>query len=91
MYFFVQVPDCRLADDLGQLFENSQFSDVVLSCGGREFNCHKAILAARSQVFQGKQKFCINHINQGMTVSYITVQWRPDMLVDTIQYVTHEL
>lgn len=47
-----KVPECRLADDLGQLFENSQFSDFILSCGGREFNCHKAILAARSQVFQ---------------------------------------
>ncbi len=49
------MPECRLADDLGQLFENSQFSDFILSCGGREFNCHKAILAARSQVFQGIQ------------------------------------
>ncbi|XP_023336912.1 speckle-type POZ protein A [Eurytemora carolleeae] len=47
-----KVPDCRLADDLGGLFENSQFTDVTLSCGGREFNGHKAILAARSQVFQ---------------------------------------
>jgi len=47
-----KVPDCRLSDDLGSLFENSQFADVVLCCGGREFNCHKAILAARSQVFQ---------------------------------------
>jgi len=47
-----KVPDCRLSDDLGCLFENSQFADNVLSCGGREFQCHKAILAARSQVFQ---------------------------------------
>ena len=34
------------------MFENSQFADVLLYCGGREFQCHKAILAARSQVFQ---------------------------------------
>jgi len=47
-----KVPDCRISDDLGGLFENSQFADVVLFCGGREFQCHKAILAARSQVFQ---------------------------------------
>merc|ERR1719273_1754803 len=47
-----KVPDCRLSEDLGCLFENSQFADNVLSCGGREFQCHKAILAARSQVFQ---------------------------------------
>lgn len=49
-----KVPDCKLSDDLGSLFENSQFADNVLSCGGREFQCHKAILAARSQVFQGR-------------------------------------
>jgi len=47
-----KVPDCKLSDDLGGLFENSQFADAVLYCGGREFQCHKAILAARSQVFQ---------------------------------------
>jgi hypothetical protein len=47
-----KVPDCRLSDDLGATFENSQFADAVLYCGGREFQCHKAILAARSQVFQ---------------------------------------
>jgi hypothetical protein len=44
-----------LSEDLGGLFENSQFADVVLFCGGREFQCHKALLAARSQVFQGKE------------------------------------
>jgi len=47
-----KVPQCKLSTDLGGLFENSQFADVVLFCGGREFQCHKAILAARSQVFQ---------------------------------------
>ena len=50
-----KVPDCKLSDDLGGLFENSQFADAVLYCGGREFQCHKAILAARSQVFQGTE------------------------------------
>ena len=49
-----KVPECKLSDDLGCLFENSQFADAVLYCGGREFQCHKAILAARSQVFQGE-------------------------------------
>ena len=52
MLFQFKVPDCKLSEDLGSLFENSQFADVQLYCGGREFQCHKAILAARSQVFQ---------------------------------------
>ncbi|PNF43563.1 hypothetical protein B7P43_G03925 [Cryptotermes secundus] len=46
-----KVPECRLSDDLGLLFENQKFSDVTLSVSGREFQAHKAILAARSPVF----------------------------------------
>ncbi|ROT64691.1 hypothetical protein C7M84_017365 [Penaeus vannamei] len=46
-----KVPDCRLSDDLGILFESQRFSDVTLSVAGREFQAHKAILAARSPVF----------------------------------------
>jgi len=45
------VPDCRLSDDLGQLYESSQFADVTLACEGREFHCVKSLLVARSQVF----------------------------------------
>nr|CAD7258816.1 unnamed protein product [Timema shepardi] len=46
-----KVPECRLSDDLGLLFENQKFSDVSLFVSGREFQAHKAILAARSPVF----------------------------------------
>lgn len=46
-----KVPECRLPDDLGRLFENHRFSDVTLSVNGKEFLAHKAILAARSPVF----------------------------------------
>lgn len=52
-----KVPDCRLSDDLGQLFHSEKFSDVTLKVkeqeNGREgeFRAHKAILAARSPVF----------------------------------------
>lgn len=40
-----KVPECRLSDDLGALFDNERFSDVTLAVGGREFQAHKAILA----------------------------------------------
>ncbi|CAB3403019.1 unnamed protein product [Caenorhabditis bovis] len=52
-----KVPPCRLADDLGTLFENRTFSDCKLIVkNGRGipnqiFYVHKAILAARSKVF----------------------------------------
>jgi speckle-type POZ protein len=47
----IKVPICHLSDDMGQLFERSPFSDVTLYVGDRQFHVHKAILAARSPVF----------------------------------------
>ena len=46
----VKVPDCRLSDDLGALFERGSFCDVVLCVGGREFHAHKAVLAGTSSL-----------------------------------------
>lgn len=46
-----KIPDCHLSDDMSELFENSNFSDVTLTCGNKEFRMHKAILSARSAVF----------------------------------------
>lgn len=43
-----KIPECRLSDDLNYLFENSNFSDVVLVCGQKEFKVHKAILACNN-------------------------------------------
>lgn len=41
----VKVPECRLADELGGLWENSRFTDCSLCVAGQEFQAHKAILA----------------------------------------------
>lgn len=47
-----KVPDCRLPEDLGSIFESQKFSDVILCVGEKvSFSVHKAILAARSPVF----------------------------------------
>ncbi|XP_052569409.1 speckle-type POZ protein-like [Peromyscus californicus insignis] len=48
----IQVPRCTLADELGELWEKSQFTDCCLVVAGQEFRAHKAILAARSPVFR---------------------------------------
>ncbi|XP_028713275.1 speckle-type POZ protein-like [Peromyscus leucopus] len=48
----IQVPRCTLADELGELWENSRFTDCCLVVAGQEFQAHKAILAARSPVFR---------------------------------------
>ncbi|KAL1787871.1 speckle-type POZ protein [Sigmodon hispidus] len=47
----VKVPECRWADELGGLWENSRFTDCCLCVAGQEFQDHKGILAARSPVF----------------------------------------
>lgn len=43
----VKVPECRLADELGGLWENSRFTDCCLCVAGQEFQAHKAILAGK--------------------------------------------
>uniref|UniRef100_A0A1I8I867 Speckle-type POZ protein n=3 Tax=Macrostomum lignano TaxID=282301 RepID=A0A1I8I867_9PLAT len=48
----VRLPECRLADDLGQLLERGQHADLTLCIGGAELPAHKAVLSARSPVFQ---------------------------------------
>ncbi|XP_044743660.1 speckle-type POZ protein-like [Chrysoperla carnea] len=47
----IQVPESRLLDDFGMIFESKKFSDFTLIADGREFKVHKTILAARSPVF----------------------------------------
>ncbi|KAL3986721.1 KRAB domain-containing zinc finger protein [Sarotherodon galilaeus] len=47
----VRVPDCRLAEELGDLWASSRFTDCSLCVAGQKFQAHKAILAARSPVF----------------------------------------
>ena len=48
----IDIPRCTLVDDLGELWENSSFTDCCLVVDGQEFRAHKAILAARSPVFR---------------------------------------
>ncbi|XP_031230493.1 TD and POZ domain-containing protein 2-like [Mastomys coucha] len=57
-----------LTYDLGELWENSLFTDCSLLVAGHEFRAHKAILAARSPVFRPEDQptLCCNmNIVQG--------------------------
>lgn len=53
-----KVPECKLSEDLGNLFDNERFSDVTLAVGGREFQAHKAILAGE---LYGSDNKRVNH------------------------------
>ncbi|CAO2628114.1 Speckle-type POZ protein [Lemmus lemmus] len=52
----IAIPTCTLVDELGELWENSHFTDCCLVVAGQEFQAHKAILAARSPVFRAMFK-----------------------------------
>ena len=65
-YVDIKVPDCSLSDDFGHLFEDKQFSDVILSVAGYEFKVHKAILSVRSPVFAAMFKHDMKERNTGI-------------------------
>jgi len=48
----LKVPECRLAEDLGNLWETTRFTDCSFYVGGQEFKAHKSVLA-------GTFYFCI--------------------------------
>ncbi|XP_065203944.1 speckle-type POZ protein B-like [Planococcus citri] len=52
----MEVPECNLSENLASLFENQEFTDVVLSVNGKDFPAHKLVLAARSPVFRAMFK-----------------------------------
>jgi len=41
----------QVGEHLGQVFTDKQFTDIKIQCEGQSFDCHMAILAARSPVF----------------------------------------
>lgn len=45
------VPECTLTADMGNLLQDKTFADVVFEVDGMEYSAHKAIMAARSEVF----------------------------------------
>lgn len=45
-----KVPECKLSEDLGNLFDNERFSDITLAVEGREYQAHKAILAGNFNI-----------------------------------------
>jgi len=67
-----KVPECKLSEDLGNLFDNEKFSDVTLSVGGREFQAHKAILAGKETYEQHLEKYSPDHksITKTSSVNY---------------------
>ena len=45
-------PYKKICEQLGQMLESREFSDIELRCGEEVFNCHQVILSAGSPVFK---------------------------------------
>ncbi|KAH9364049.1 hypothetical protein HPB48_016387 [Haemaphysalis longicornis] len=61
----VNVPECRLSEDFGQLLASRRFSDVILTVGGKDIHAHKNILSARCPVFAAMFEHKMKENNQG--------------------------
>lgn len=58
IYTPVKVPENRLSDDMGNIFDSATFSDVTLCAQDKEFQAHKSILAGeRQRIFLSKAFF----------------------------------
>ena len=80
----VKVPPCQLSDDMGQLFDRSCFSDFTLVVGDRQFHVHKAVLAARSAVFNAM----FEHEMRERSSNRVEVpDVDPDVMVELLRYV----
>ena len=55
----------ELGDDFNALLETGTESDVVFEVDGKEFQLHKAILRARSQVFAAMFQNDLKEANEG--------------------------
>ena len=51
--------------DFRKMFENKEFCDLEIDCGGKLFSCHRAILSARSPVFSAMLKIEMKESKSG--------------------------
>ncbi|XP_028818618.1 speckle-type POZ protein-like [Denticeps clupeoides] len=80
----VKVPDCSMADELGDLWDQSLLSDCSLVVGGQEIQAHKAILAARCPVFRAM----FTHDMKGRRTNRVEVQGvEPEVLKELVTFI----
>jgi len=55
----------QITNDLDDIYNNKDFSDVILICGNSKFQCHKVFLATRSPVFKAMLTVDMKEKNSG--------------------------
>lgn len=79
-----KIPECQLAENMNTLFENPSFPDVTLVCGNREFKMHKAILAARSVVFNAMFE---SNMVEGISNKVQIDDVEPDVMAEILRFI----
>jgi len=84
----VPVEDIKRCDefinDIQSMLEMKNFSDVVLRCGGKDFQCHKVILSARSDVLKTMLEQDMKEANENVIEVVDTTPDIVSLLIDHI-------
>ncbi|KAJ8688091.1 hypothetical protein QAD02_023886 [Eretmocerus hayati] len=78
------VKRCREFDDFEQLFDNGKFSDIRVVVGSSEFNLHKNILAARSEVFSAMFEHDMRESNENKVE---ITDFRPEVMKEAFRFI----
>jgi len=76
----------QMSQDLGQLFRNNDFADVVITCGNKKFECHRNILTSRSPFFKAMFSSSVKEEKYGR-VSVEMKNMDPQVLENLLQYI----
>ncbi|XP_055346150.1 speckle-type POZ protein-like [Paramacrobiotus metropolitanus] len=76
----IDIPRDSLLDDMVQLLSKGRYSDVTLDVGKREFHVHKAILAARSPVFDSMFSNPANATSNHFVITDVTSRGMKELL-----------
>ena len=74
-----------LGENLSKAFNNPEFSDVTIVCLDKKFHCHKAVLAARSDVFAAM--FSHRATKESESGEVVISDLEPDVLEQLLHFV----
>merc|ERR1719348_643367 len=74
----------QLLHDVEMLFLSKEYSDVIISCGDKVYDCHKNILTSRSPVFKIMLEV---EMKEKMTGEIEIKNMDPEVLEDLLKYI----
>ncbi|KAI1484747.1 BTB/POZ protein [Biscogniauxia mediterranea] len=79
-------PSKELMDCMRELYSSQTYSDLVISCGGKHYKVHKAIICPRSKFFA---KACSGHFKEGSSGTVELPEDDPHIVDIMIYYLYH--